>query len=89
MRHHNQTKATRREHDRVRVRTLPVEHSGTKVDRHTLEVAERRTNDINANGDRPTRETSGDHGRHTRNGGGTLPQNPHTQQTATEAKRGR
>lgn len=54
---HNPTKATGREHDRVGSRTLPVEHTATWVDDNAHGLVERRPNDTNANGDRPTRET--------------------------------
>lgn len=86
---HNPTKATGREHDRVGNRTLPVENTGTWVDDNAHGLVERRPNDTNANGDRPSRETSGDRGRLIQNRGGTLPHDSPTTPTATEAKRGR
>lgn len=75
---HNSTKAEGREHGHVRVRTVLAEHSGTKVERHAIEHDARRTNDRNATGDRPKRETSGDLERQTLNRGGTLPANSRT-----------
>ena len=49
-----------------------VEVAVTRVDHHALGLVERRTNDTNATGDRPKRETSGDLERQTLNRGGTL-----------------
>lgn len=36
---------------------MPEEHAGTRIDDRACEPVEQRPNDINANGDRPTRET--------------------------------
>jgi hypothetical protein len=89
MRQYNRTTATRPEHGRVGSRILPVEHTETWVGRSVYEQAVRRPNDTNANGDRPTRETSGDRGRLTLNRGGILPPDSITTTTATEATKER
>lgn len=68
-------------HARIGVRTRSEEHSGTRVDDPASERVERRTNDTNANGDRPLRETSGDRGRQTQNRGGTRTTDPHMNTT--------
>lgn len=70
-------------------RALLVKHTETWVERHAIEHDARRTNDTNANGDRPARETPGDHERQTQNSGGTLPANSQSETKTTEAKRGR
>lgn len=81
---------TRRQHDEAdrreqaprRVAPPRVEVAETRVDHHASGLVERRTNDTNATGDRPMRETSGDLERQTLNRGGTLERDC---LTATEA----
>jgi hypothetical protein len=75
--------AERREQGHVGIRALLVEHSGTKVEPHAYELGARRTNDTNATGDRPIRETSGDLERHTLNRGGTRTTDPLTSKRAS------
>lgn len=64
--------AARREQAPSPVARTRGEVAATRVDGHAYGQAERRTNDTNATGDRPKRETSGDRGRQTQNSGGTL-----------------
>lgn len=46
---------------------------GNGRERHALERGAQRTNDTNAIGDRPMKQTSGDRGRQTLNSGGRVP----------------
>ena len=71
-------------HGLVRIRTVQVEHSGTRVEQTALRQTVRRTNDTNANGDRPIRVNIRRPERHTQTAGGLRPTDP---TTATETNR--
>ncbi len=51
---HKLTKPEGWEQGHIGSRTLLVEHSGTKVERHVIEQGVRSPNFTNAKGDRPT-----------------------------------
>ena len=61
------------EHGLVRICTVQVKHSGTRVEPHAHERGVQRMNDTNTAGDRPSRETSGGLERQTLNSGGIRP----------------
>jgi len=55
---------------------------GNGLEPHALECGAQRTNDINAIGDRPMKQTSGDRGRQTQNSGGRIPAELDTQRNS-------
>ena len=85
---HNRTKTSSREQGHIGIRALLAEHSGTRVEPHVNEQGARRTNDTNANGDCPTRETSGHQGRQTLKREGTRTTDSNTNTRTTERSEG-
>lgn len=88
MSNQNLARLVQLEHGHIGSRTLLVKHSGTRVERHALEAGARSPNFINAIGDRPKRETSGDLERQTLNSGGTRTTDSITHMRTTERSEG-